>query len=55
MSENFISENNYLKTHKDCNGKVGVVSFCFGGWISNMMAVKLKHLFFCYMQVYTKE
>jgi len=34
----------YLKNHKDCNGKVGVVGFCFGGWISNMMAVKLPDL-----------
>ncbi len=30
-----------LKAHPGCNGKVGVVGFCFGGWISNMMAVKI--------------
>ena len=34
----------YLKAHKDCNGKVGVVGFCFGGWISNMMAVRIPDL-----------
>jgi carboxymethylenebutenolidase len=44
MLEDFIAAYNYLKTHKDCNGKVGVVGFCFGGWISNMMAVKLPDL-----------
>ena len=44
MLEDFIAAYNYLKSHKDCNGKVGVVGFCFGGWISNMMAVKLPEL-----------
>ncbi|MCI2229092.1 dienelactone hydrolase family protein [Polaribacter sp. MSW13] len=44
MLEDFIAGYNYLKNHKDCNGKVGVVGFCFGGWISNMMAVKLPNL-----------
>lgn len=44
MLEDFIAAYEYLKSHKDCNGKVGVVGFCFGGWISNMMAVKLPEL-----------
>ncbi len=44
MLEDFIAAYNYLKAHKDCNGKVGVVGFCFGGWISNMMAVRLPDL-----------
>ena len=44
MLEDFIAAFNYLKTHPDCNGKIGVVGFCFGGWISNMMAVKLPDL-----------
>lgn len=44
MLEDFIAAYNYLKNHEDCNGKVGVVGFCFGGWISNMMAVKLPEL-----------
>ena len=44
MLEDFIAAYNYLKNHKDCNGKVGVVGFCFGGWISGMMAVKLPDL-----------
>jgi len=44
MLEDFIAAFNYLKTHPNCNGKVGVVGFCFGGWISNMMAVKLPDL-----------
>jgi len=44
MLEDFIAAYNYLKSHKDCNGKIGVVGFCFGGWISNMMAVKIPDL-----------
>ncbi len=44
MLEDFIAAYDYLKSHKDCNGKVGVVGFCFGGWISNMMAVRIPEL-----------
>jgi carboxymethylenebutenolidase len=44
MLDDFIAAYNYLKAHKDCNGKVGVVGFCFGGWISNMMAVRIPEL-----------
>ena len=44
MLEDFIAAFHYLKNHKDCNGKIGVVGFCFGGWISNMMAVKVPEL-----------
>lgn len=44
MLEDFIAAYNYLKTHEKCNGNVGVVGFCFGGWISNMMAVRLPDL-----------
>jgi carboxymethylenebutenolidase len=44
MLEDFIAAYEFLKTHPDCNGKVGVVGFCFGGWISNMMAVRIPEL-----------
>ncbi|WP_445738758.1 dienelactone hydrolase family protein, partial [Mariniflexile sp.] len=44
MLEDFIAAFEYLKSHKDCNGKIGVVGFCFGGWISNMMAVRIPEL-----------
>lgn len=44
MLEDFIAAFEFLKSHEHCNGKVGVVGFCFGGWISNMMAVKLPEL-----------
>lgn len=44
MLEDFIAAFEYLKVHPGCSGKVGVVGFCFGGWISNMMAVKVTDL-----------
>ena len=44
MLEDFIAAADYLKSHPNCNGKIGVVGFCFGGWISNMMAVRLPDL-----------
>lgn len=44
MLEDFIAAYETLKNHPDCTGEVGVVGFCFGGWISNMMAVRLPDL-----------
>lgn len=44
MLEDFIAAFEYLRTHDACTGKVGVVGFCFGGWISNMMAAKVPNL-----------
>jgi carboxymethylenebutenolidase len=44
MLEDFIAGFQYLRSHPDCTGKIGVVGFCFGGWISNMMAVRIPEL-----------
>lgn len=44
MLEDFIAAYDYLKSDKNCNGKIGVVGFCFGGWIANMMAVRIPDL-----------
>jgi carboxymethylenebutenolidase len=44
MLEDFIAAYEYLKKHPGCNGKIGVVGFCFGGGIANMMAVRLPDL-----------
>ncbi|MEM7103331.1 MAG: dienelactone hydrolase family protein [Bacteroidota bacterium] len=44
MLEDFIAAFEYLKNHPGCTGKVGVVGFCFGGWISNMMAARCPDL-----------
>lgn len=44
MEEDFIAAFEYLKTRKECNGKTGVVGFCYGGGIANMMAVRVPEL-----------
>ncbi|MEM8484951.1 MAG: dienelactone hydrolase family protein [Bacteroidota bacterium] len=44
MLEDFIAAFHYLKSHPQCSGQIGVVGFCFGGWISNMMAARVPEL-----------
>ena len=41
MTEDFIAAAKWLASHPDCNGKVGVVGFCYGGGMSNTLAVRL--------------
>jgi carboxymethylenebutenolidase len=42
--QNFINAYNYLSTRKDYNGKAGCVGFCWGGAMSNSLAVNLPGL-----------
>lgn len=44
MLEDFIAAYGFLKEHAETIEKIGVVGFCFGGWISNMMAVRIPDL-----------
>jgi len=44
MLEDFIAAYDYLKKHPECDGNIGVVGFCFGGSISNLMAVRVPDL-----------
>ncbi len=44
MLEDFIAAHGFLKKHKECTGNIGVVGFCFGGSISNNMAVHVPDL-----------
>ncbi len=44
MLQDFIAAFQYLKDSPECTGNIGVVGFCFGGWISNMMAVEVPEL-----------
>ena len=44
MLEDFIAAYEYLKAEPRCTGRIGVVGFCFGGGIANMMAVRIPDL-----------
>jgi len=44
MLQDFIAAYDYLKSMKKCGGNIGVVGFCFGGSISNLMAVRIPDL-----------
>ena len=41
MAADFVASAKWLKGRSDCTGKIGVVGFCFGGGVSNMLAVRL--------------
>lgn len=38
IEQDFIAAAEWLKAHKSSNGKLGVVGFCFGGYIGNVLA-----------------
>jgi carboxymethylenebutenolidase len=43
-TEDLVTAAGYLKARPECTGKVGVVGFCFGGGIANLLAVRLPDL-----------
>jgi carboxymethylenebutenolidase len=42
--EDFVAAANWLKVRPECTGKVGVVGFCYGGSIANMLATRMPDL-----------
>ncbi|MEQ1909724.1 MAG: dienelactone hydrolase family protein [Vicinamibacterales bacterium] len=40
-TEDFVASALWLKSRPDCTGKIGVTGFCYGGGISNTLAVRL--------------
>ena len=42
--EDFVAAAAWLKARPECTGKVGVVGFCYGGSIANMLATKVPDL-----------
>ncbi len=44
IEQDFIAAARYLHDHELGNGKLGVVGFCFGGYISNLLAATLPDL-----------
>ena len=41
MGEDFVACAMWLKSRSDCTGKIGVTGFCYGGGVSNALAVRL--------------
>jgi carboxymethylenebutenolidase len=41
MAEDFVAAAIWLKSRPDCTGKIGATGFCYGGGISNTLAVRL--------------
>jgi carboxymethylenebutenolidase len=44
IDQDFIAAASYLKKQERGNGKLGVVGFCFGGYVSNMLAAAAPEL-----------
>jgi carboxymethylenebutenolidase len=44
MFEDFVAAVRYLQAHAACTGKVGCVGFCYGGGVSNALAVRIPEL-----------
>lgn len=44
VAEDMVSAALFLKARPECTGKIGAVGFCFGGGISNFLAVRLPDL-----------
>jgi carboxymethylenebutenolidase len=40
LFEDFVAAVEYLQSHPDCTGRVGCVGFCYGGSVSNKLAVR---------------
>jgi carboxymethylenebutenolidase len=41
MGEDFVACAMWLKARSDCTGKIGITGFCYGGGVSNNLAVRL--------------
>ena len=41
MFEDMVAAAQWLKARPDCTGKIGITGFCYGGGVSNSMAVRL--------------
>ncbi len=55
VTEDFIAAAKYLKAHPACSGKVGVVGFCFGGGMSNTLAVRIPEVISAAVPFYGRQ
>jgi carboxymethylenebutenolidase len=55
MTEDFIAAAKWLAKHEACDGKVGVVGFCYGGGMANTLAVRLPDVIKAAVPFYGKQ
>jgi carboxymethylenebutenolidase len=44
VRQDFLTAATFLKSQPDCTGRVGVVGFCYGGGVANMLATRVPDL-----------
>ena len=44
VREDFLAATHYLRTRKDCTGKIGAVGFCYGGAMVGFLATRVPEL-----------
>jgi carboxymethylenebutenolidase len=44
LAEDWVAATQFLQAHSSCTGRVGCVGFCYGGAVSNMLAVRIPNL-----------
>ena len=55
MIEDFIAAAEWLQKHPGCDGKVGVVGFCYGGGMANTLAVRLPGIVIAAVPFYGRQ
>lgn len=55
MTEDFIAAARWLAQHEACNGKLGIVGFCYGGGMANTLAVRLPDLILAAVPFYGRQ
>jgi len=55
ITEDFVAAAQWLYKHPECNGKVAVVGFCFGGLMSNLLAVRLPDIIVAAVPFYGRQ
>ena len=55
MMADFIAAARFVHSHPNCTGKVGVVGFCFGGGMSNALAVSLPDIIAAAVPFYGRQ